>query len=169
MSDLYTEVIVKRKATAGDTIKKSLLIAGTALSAFAFFFTPLGILAVLLLAGFALADYFLLPNFNVEYEYLYVNGELDIDKIMSKQKRKRVFSMDIKNLEILAPSQSHALDHYNRSRDLKTFDFSSREESHKTYTMVVKGEKGMQKVIFEPNDVILNDMKRVAPREVNLM
>ncbi|MDO4304918.1 MAG: DUF6106 family protein [Bacillota bacterium] len=168
MSDLYTEVIVKRRQTPADTAKKVLLIAGTVLSAAAFLFTTLGIIALVLLAAFAVADYFLLPSFNVEFEYLYVNGELDIDKIMSKQKRKRAYSMDIKALEILAPSNSHELDYYNNKSDVKTYDFSSQEQGHKTYTMVVKGEKGMEKVIFEPNEVILKDMKRVAPREVNL-
>lgn len=168
MSDLYTEVIVKKKETTADMIKKVALIAGTVLSAAAFLFTKLGLIAVVLLIAFVAADYFLLPSLNVEYEYLYVNGDLDVDKIMSKQKRKRVYSMDIKTLEILAPSDSHALDSYNRNKDLKSFDFSSRNAGKKTYTMIVKGEKGLEKVKFEPNDVILKDMKRVAPREVNL-
>lgn len=168
MSDLYTEVIVKKKATTADMIKRVALIAGTVLSAAAFLFTTLGLIALVLLIAFVAADYFLIPMLDVEYEYLYVNGELDVDKIMSRQKRKRVYSMDIKTLEILAPSESHALDSYNRNKELKSFDFSSGEAGKKTFTMIVKGEKGMEKVIFEPNDVMLKDMKRVAPREVNL-
>lgn len=79
-----------------------------------------------------------------------------------------MYSVDIKNLELLAPTNSHALDSYNRRQDLKTLDFSSRDEQNKSYTMIVKGEKGLERVIFEPNEVILKDMKRVAPREVNL-
>ncbi len=166
MSDLYTEVIVKRKATTEDLVKKALLIAVTVLCFLAVFW--LGWIALVLLAAAAVADYLLLPSFNLEYEYLYVNGELDVDKIMSKQKRKRVYTMDIKALELLAPSNSHELDYYNKKKDLKTYDFSSREEGAKTYTMIVKGEKELEKVIFEPNDIILKDMKRVAPREVNI-
>lgn len=168
MSDLYTEVIVKRKKKAADTVKKGLLIAGTVISAVAFFVTPLGLIAMILLIAFAIADYFLLPTFDVEYEYTYVNGELDIDKIMSKQKRKRVYTMDMKALELMAPSNSHVLDYHNQNKNLKVYDFSSGEEGAKTYTMIVKGEKGTEKVIFEPDEVILNDMKRIAPREVNL-
>lgn len=168
MSDLYTEVIVKKKTTAKDIILKSLLIAATVLAVFAMIFTTLGIAAFVAVVVLGVADYFLLPTFKVEYEYLYVNGELDVDKIMSQQKRKRVYSADIKDLEIMAPSDSHALDHYNQRNDLKTYNFSSLEEQNKTYTMIVKKEKGLERVIFEPNEVILRDMKRVAPREVNL-
>ncbi len=168
MSDLYTEVIVKRKATARDGICKILLIALTALSAVAAFLLPLGIIGFLVFVAFCVADYFLLPTFDVEFEYLYVNGELDVDKIYSKQKRKRVYRCDLKGLEILAPSTSHALDYYNQNKGIKTYDFSSREEGAKTYTMILKGEKELERVIFEPNEVILRDMKRMAPREVNL-
>lgn len=168
MSDLYTEVIVKRKTTAKDYILKTVLIVLTVLAALSAIVLPLGIIGFLIFIAFGVADYFLLPTFDVEYEYLYVNGELDVDKILSKQKRKRVFRGDIKGLEIMAPSQSHALDYYNNNKNLKTYDFSSGEEGAKTYTMILKGEKEMQRVIFEPNDVILRDMKRVAPREVNL-
>ncbi|MDO4344737.1 MAG: DUF6106 family protein [Eubacteriales bacterium] len=168
MSDLYTEVIVKKKTTAKDMILKSLLIAATALAVFAFFFTTLGVIALAAVLALGVADYFLLPSFQVEYEYTYVNGEIDVDKIMSKKKRKSVYKADIKDLEIMAPSDSHALDSYKNRQDIKTYNFSSLEEQNKTYTMIFKGEKGMEQVIFEPNEVILKDMKRIAPREVNL-
>lgn len=168
MSDLYTEIIVKRKKTAKDTILKALLIAATVLAVLAALFTTLGLIAFVVVIVLGIADFFLIPTFDVEYEYLYVNGELDVDKIMSKQKRKRVYSADVKNLEILAPTKSHALDSYNHRQDLKTYDFSSGDEQNQSYTMVIKGEKGLERVIFEPNDVILHDMKRMAPREVNL-
>lgn len=166
MSDLYTEVIVKRKPTVKDIILKSLLIAGSVLALLAF--VGMGIIGFVIFIAFAIADYFLLPTFNLEFEYLYVNGELDIDKIMSKQKRKRAYSADVSNLELLAPSNSHALDSYNRNNSIKTLDFSSRDPQNKTYTMIIKGEKGLERVIFEPNDIMLNDIKRVRPREVNL-
>ena len=138
------------------------------LAVLASLFTPLGIIGFLIVVAFLIADYFLLPTFDLEFEYLYVNGELDVDKIMSRQKRKRVLSVDVKELEIMAPSESHALDSYNNRQNIKTYNFSSLDPQHKTYTMIVKGDKEMKRVIFEPNEVILKDMKRIAPREVNL-
>ena len=139
MSDLYTEEIVKKEKTMKDTVIRVLLIAGTAVAVLSLM--VLGWLSIILIIAFAVADYFVLPTLELEYEYLYVNGEIDIDKIMSKQKRKRVFSGD---------------------------DFSSGKKDAKTYTMILKKDQGMEMVIFEPGEVMLKDMKRMAPREVHL-
>ena len=51
-------------------------------------------MVLLLVPAIALgvACYFVIPKTDLEYEYLFVNGELDIDMIMSKSKRKRVKS-----------------------------------------------------------------------------
>ena len=55
------------------------------------------------------ADYFYLPRLSVEFEYLYVNGELDIDRIFSQSRRKRAASYELSNMEIMAPFSSHRL------------------------------------------------------------
>ncbi len=166
MSDLYTEEIVKKEKTAKDSLIKVLLIIGTAVAVLSLM--VLGWVSLILIAVFAVADFFVMPTLDLEYEYLYVNGEIDIDKIMSKQKRKRVFSGDTASLELLAPTQSHELDHYKSRTDIKKSDFSSGRKDAKTYTMILKKEQGMEMVIFEPSEVILKDMKRMAPREVHL-
>ena len=166
MSDLYTEEIVKKEKTMKDTVIRVLLIAGTAVAVLSLM--VLGWLSIILIIAFAVADYFVLPTLDLEYEYLYVNGEIDIDKIMSKQKRKRVFSGDVASLELLVPSQSHELDHYRTRTDIKKNDFSSGKKDAKTYTMILKKDQGMEMVTFEPGEVMLKDMKRMAPREVHL-
>ena len=79
MSDLYTEEIVKKEKTMKDTVIRVLLIAGTAVAVLSLM--VLGWLSIILIIAFAVADYFVLPTLELEYEYLYVNGEIDIDKI----------------------------------------------------------------------------------------
>lgn len=166
MSDLYTEIIVKKKTTTLDRLKKWGMIAATVLAVAAVLF--LGIPGLILLIAMAVADYFLIPSFDVEYEYLYVNGELDVDKVMSKQKRKRIYSCDVKDLVVMAPENSHELDAYRNRQEIKKKDFSSGQPDSKSYAMVIKTEKGTDYVLFEPNDTILKDMKRLSPREVFL-
>ena len=166
MSDLYTEEIVKKEKTGKDTIIKVLLIAGTAASVLSF--PVLGMISIVLIIAFAVADYFIIPSLDLEYEYLYVNGEIDIDKIMSKQKRKRIFSGDVSSIELMAPSASHELDHYRSRQDIKKKDYSSGKKDAKTYTMVLKQDQGLMMVTFEPSETVLKDMKRIAPREVHL-
>ena len=40
-------------------------------------------------------DIYLFRSMDIEYEYLYINGNLDVDKIMSKSRRKKVFEMNV--------------------------------------------------------------------------
>lgn len=166
MSDLYIELLVKKKSKSTDILKKGLLIGSTALFLCAgILISPLFLVVALALG---IVDYLFLPNFDLEYEYLYVNGELDIDKIMSKQKRKRVARYDMKNVEIIAPQKSHELDSHKNNKNLKVRDFSSGEENAKIFGMVVKGDKGMELVYFEPSEAILKDIQRIVPRNVKL-
>lgn len=165
MSDMYREILVKRQTPASMKLLKGVMIAGTVLCI-------LGGMVIwpLLIAGLALgiATYFLTPRFDVEYEYLYVNGELDIDAIYSKQKRKRMGSFDMSELEILAPAKSHALDSYLNNKSLKMQDFTSRDEKVKSYVLILNTEKEKKCIKTELDDVIINDIRRMAPRKVNL-
>lgn len=163
MSESYVELLVKKKKTPKDSILKGLMIAGIVILVLIGLVIPLVLIAAIALGVLA---YFKMPGLDLEFEYLYVNGELDIDKIMSKVKRKRVGSFDIGKAEMVAPVKSHELDYYRQSKDLKVVDCSSGEENANVYGMVIKDEKGMKLVLFEPNQEILDDMRRIAPRKV---
>lgn len=163
MSESYVELLVKKKKTPKDSILKGLMIAGIVILVLIGLVIPLVLIAAIALGVLA---YFKMPGLDLEFEYLYVNGELDIDKIMSKVKRKRVGSFDISKAEMVAPVKSHELDYYRQSKDLKVVDCSSGDDHANVYGMVTKDEKGMKLVLFEPNQEILDDMRRIAPRKV---
>ena len=75
MSDLYTEVLVKKQQTGKDKAIKGVLIFFTVLFAAAgIMMNPLILLLALVLG---IVDYIFIPKLSVEFEYLYVNGELD--------------------------------------------------------------------------------------------
>ena len=168
MSDLYSELIIKRKSPLTEQVIKSLMIAATAALGFLYLMTIKWTFLIALVI-MAAADYFFIPGFNLEYEYLYVNGELDIDKIMAKSRRKKVCSLDMKNLECMAPLQSHTLDSYKNNKNIKIADYSSGVKNERQYGMVMKDDHGLSMVIIEPDSVILNDIKRIAPRKVSTM
>lgn len=167
MSDLYIELLVKKKKTSTDTLLKVLMIAATVILVLVglMFVKPIILIAAV---GMGILDYFKMPALDLEYEYLYVNGELDIDKIMSKQKRKRVGTYDMKNVELVAPKKSHELDSVRNMKDIKVHDYSSMDENAKTFGMLVKGDKNKELVYFDPSPEILKDMQRIAPRSVKL-
>lgn len=166
MSDLYSELLVKKERTAKDRIIKAGLIAGTAVLAFVGLF----MIPIVLIAAIAcgVAAYFLIPRTDLEYEYLYVNGDLDIDMIMAKTKRKKVKNLKMEEVELMAPVGSHRLDYYNNSQNLRVLDYSSGNPEHKRFAMITKDDKGLCKVVIEPDEALANVMKNTAPSKVFL-
>lgn len=162
MSDFYTEQLVKRKTSGKDVMIKILLIAVTVLS---FLIVPILPFLLIIPVLLIVLDYFMFRRLDLEYEYLYVNGDLDIDKIMGKQKRKRVFSMNVSEMELLAPMGAGELNQY---RNAKVLDYSSNTPNSRCYVMVIVKNGQQVKMIFEPEQVILDGIRMLAPRKVIL-
>ena len=166
MSDLYSELLVKKEQTAKDKMTKIGLIALTAIFAFAgLFISPIFLLGAL--AG-GLGCYFILPKTDLEYEYLFVNGDMDIDMVMAKTKRKKAKSLKLSEADLMAPLDSHRMDYYNGNQKMKTLDFSSGNPSHKRFAIITKLDGENCKVIIEPDEALAQAMKNSAPSKVFL-
>jgi len=163
MSDLYSEILVKRKDRGQDAAIRVLMIAIVVASCAAgIFFSPFLFLAAL---GFAVACYFVFPRMHVEYEYLYVNGELDIDEIFSQQKRKKLMSLDFTNVECVAPLGSHELDSYQNGYTV--YDYSALDPENKPYVIVIAEGAEKKKVYVQLDDEkVFADIRRRLPRKV---
>ena len=157
MSDYYTEQLVKKQAGMKDIVIKAALVAVTIVSVLIVFLFPFGIILPVIL------DVLMFRRLNVEYEYLFVNGDLDIDKIMNKAKRKRMFSANVNDLEILAPADSIEVRQYQKA---KTYNYSSGSGQAALYALVVSERGEQKKIIFEPNDTIVEGFYMMAPRKV---
>ena len=159
MSDYYTEQLIKKQTTMKDVFLKALLVSLSIVSVLIVFLFPLGIIIPVAVIA---ATVILIRRLDVEYEYLYVNGDLDIDKIMHKAKRKRVFSMNVNDLEVLAPIDAIELRQYQRAKALD----SSGTGRGRLYALVVTEHGQQKKIIFEPNDTIVEGFFLLAPRKV---
>lgn len=161
MSETYVECLVKKKSNTGI---KFLRILSTML---AVVFVVMGTfswqaLIIGLLMG--VAAYFIYLNADLEYEYLYLDKEITIDKVMAKTKRKRVAKYDLGRMEILAPVKSYHLDEY-KNRNVKTVDYSSGAAGQPDLKYAMYYDGGV-KVIFEPNSEMVKAIKNIAPRKV---
>lgn len=164
MTDLYSELLIKKEKTGKDVALKVFIIALLVVSVFtAMFVMPL---AWILVIGLAVAAYFVLPNLDLEYEYVFVNGELDIDRIASKAKRKRMKSFDLTKMDIIAPVKSHRMDYQNHNTKLKVLDYSSGNPNHKIFAMIIPGDNEVYKVLLEPDEELLQNMEKTCPRKV---
>ena len=110
-------------------------------------------------------DVFLFGRMNVEYEYVYYEGDLDIDRITNKSSRKKMFTASVKDMDVIAPTNSQELLGYQH---LKVIDYSTGEAGNKTYELVTKKGSEKVRVRFEPKEEMLEAMKSIAPRKVIL-
>ena len=166
MGDLYSELLVKRERTIKDSITKYGLIGLTAIAVIAgLIITPLIWIAAVALG---IACYFVIPKTDVEYEYLFINGDFDIDMIMSKTKRKKVKSFKLSESDLAAPLDSHRMDYYNGNQNMKVLDFSSGNPEHKRFGVITRLDGNLCKIILEPDEALAQAMKNSAPSKVFL-
>ena len=168
--DSFKEQIVRKIPSRKDKTSTLMLrIAGFALALFLVFFTlafiPQYLMLSILLGGFAIYGgyYFSLKN-DVEYEYIFTNGELDVDKIVAQRTRKRLITMRFGS----ATDIGIADDDYTVS-DSKTLVMASANDaelkdyyvefSHKSY--------GETALVFTPDEDMLEVIKPSLPRELS--
>jgi len=162
MNQAYAEAGVKRQETAASMALRVLIILGIILGVFLMMtggvLSIVGIVLVLVLG-------FMFPRLNVDYEYIYVDGQLDFDKIIAKAKRKTMLRIDFDQVELMAPANSHALDGYSNAQ-MEKKDFSSGAKDSKPYVIIVNQNEKKMKILFEPSDKMLELIKQKAPRKV---
>ena len=150
MGDFYTEQLVKKKTDGKDIAMKILLIVLTVISFFIAFLMPLLILVP--------------RRMDVEYEYIYINGDLDIDKVMHKERRKHMLSVNVKDMELLAPEGAFQLQSYKTG---KIYDYSSGITSAPNrYVLVFTRAGETAKILIEPNSDLVEGFFLMAPRKV---
>lgn len=161
MNESYVEVMVKQETSI---VKKLLfwVVRFFCVFSIVLFFLTINLVMLVGAVVFGVAWYFVRMNVNLEYEYLYVDKELTIDKIMAKAKRKRITKIGMDRLEVIAPVGSYHLDNY-KDRLNKTPDYSSCKADAKRYMLIYDGLKS---IIFEPGEDMLRMIKNIAPRKV---
>lgn len=162
MSETYVECLVQAKQSPIAKFFKGLLVGLTVLfgvATFIFMYVPF-LLAVLCGVGAYILNLFT----DLEYEYLYIDRELVVDKVMAKSRRKRVDTYSIDRMEILAPVKSYHLDGY-KNRDVKVKDYSVGVELQPDLRYAMYYEGGL-KILLNPSEEMLKAIKNVAPRKV---
>jgi len=163
MSDTYVECLVKQKQSVIAKVGKMVLIALCVISALLMIMMGVSI-ALFAAILFGVGAYFLNMYTDLEFEYLYVDKEITIDKIMAKSKRKNVGKYSLDRIEIIAPIHSYQLDNYkNRNVTVKDFGIGEELKPDRRYAMYCEG--GI-KVIFNPSEEMIKVLKNVAPRKV---
>lgn len=162
MSDTYVECLVKAKQSGIAIFLRVFLIVLTVLFAFLMLFA--GIIPLILAIVCGVGAYFINMFTDLEYEYLYLDRELVVDKVMAKTKRKRVATYSLDRMEIMAPIKSYHLDNY-KNRDVKVKDYSIHQELKPDLRYAVYYEGG-EKILLSPSENLVKAMKSAAPRKI---
>ena len=163
MSDAYVECLVKAKPSMLGKFFKNLLIVLTVILVILMALT-MNVIILLLAVAAGVGAYFVNMFTDLEYEYLYLDKELTIDKVMAKTKRKRVAVYQLDRMEILAPVRSYHLDNFkNRTVKEKDYSIGYEEKPDLRYAMYYEGG---EKLVLSPSPEMIKVMKNAAPRKV---
>ncbi len=160
MNDFYSEHLVKKRREAKDVLIKAVMIILTLFCILFYRLMPLGIVVCALLIA---ADVYVFRMLDIEYEYMYLNGEVDIDMIIHKSRRKRMCTVNIKDAELIAPSKSPEMMIHKR---VPALDYSSKMPNAQTYDILVNAAGVRKRIVFEPKKEVIEDMWLRAPRKV---
>ncbi|MDR1736447.1 MAG: hypothetical protein LBR85_06230 [Oscillospiraceae bacterium] len=171
MSDVFIEHMVKKESDRPETLKRAGLMFACALlvlTVISVFFLMPGMVFVVTPASAAgiWGLVTLIKRLGREYEYILTNGELDIDVIAGRLKRRRLLSVDCRGFEIMAP----ASDAYAREMESQTIkvrqDFSSSPNAPGRYFAVFSAKDGARTLlIFQPNDAMRESLKGLLRRK----
>lgn len=162
MNQDYVEWLVKRKDPVYAWPVRILM---GLLCVFALFLAMALIWGALVLLAVGAATFFIFQALNVEYEYLYVDGTLSIDKILGKARRKKVMECSKEELMMIAPSDSFVLKDYE-TQGMKVIDCSSGQKDAKTFSLIYQKGGQHTKVILEPNEKMIKAIRYTTPRKI---
>lgn len=162
--DVFSEVLVKKKLTTIDMVVRVVCTIVALVAAALFLLFGIAIMFIVLIVVLAVS-YFIIKCQKIEYEYIFTSGDLDFDQLTGDFRRKRKLSLNLETMTVLAPEDSHYLDGYQHG-EFKIYDFSSRDKTKKRYVYVGTMDDKRIKVVFEPNEKMLDNMYLAAPSKV---
>lgn len=160
--DIFIEQLVKRKLGAADY----LIIVGSILAGCVIIFLSMlvPVITTFVLVGVCFGEYYLITSRNVEYEYSVTNGDITVDKIIARRKRKRIISIDAHNVDAMGHYKSE--EHKNKSYATRLFVSESANGTDDWYFAGNHPQKGKVLVVFSPNSKVLSSIKPFLARQV---
>ena len=159
----YAESIVKRKMTWKAVLALlGFIAAGTA----ALLFTFANRWGVLALVAVALLVFIFYKYLRVEYEAIFVTGELQIDRIYSESVRKKGVRVDMSDVRCVEKATEEAIANAKRDPKVRIEDYSSHMAGANVYAVTYNLKGETHYLLFEPTDKMLRTMWRVSPSKV---
>lgn len=163
-----TECLVKKEPDKFDVFKKTVIvilaffgaIVAMMIAASIPIFNSMGIFfaAVVVYIAYKFAQ-----TTDVEFEYCIINGDIDIDSIFAKKRRKRLISVTADRIEKIAPIENEEIKAANVK---KTYFAAISKTDDSNYAIIFKGKSGLEKLIIVDDDKTLLQLQTFMPRKV---
>ena len=155
--DTFFEQIVKKKKSPAEWA----IIIGTLAVAVVLLFAMLNIpilmaipiLPTLLIVGIGYGGWWLITSQNMEFEYCVTNGDIDIDLITAKRKRKRIVSVVGRKVESLLPYDAAKVN--EKAYQRVVIAAPSKKEEGLWYFTYHSKKSGHTLVVFQPDQRVL--------------
>lgn len=171
MNDVFIERMVKKKFEGADILIVLAAVAGVVIVSLIGFVVGMLMIAMpmitlLAVAGAVFGAYKLISMRLLEYEYSLTNGFVTVDKIMNRAARKRMTSFECDSCEDIGKYQENEARLKTRSFDARVFatQFADRRDSW--YMIVRSGKTGKTLVVFNPDEDLMDAIKRFIPRSL---
>ena len=165
--DLFCEYLVKKKSASDAWIRVGLwvlcillcfLIAYLAFAKFHFLLSVTPLFIAALIYGTVIYS----RNFALEYEYVFINGILDIDVIKGRTRRSNLISVPCRRIEYMGPLSK------NYTSSNKVVNAIYDENRSGKYVLTFSNGGIMTDLLFQPPEQILQNMKKYNPKNINL-
>lgn len=172
--DVFCEYIVTKKKETSDYIIIALITAAALVITYVFMllllmFSSFASIILLLLVGAWWGAVQLIKSRSVEYEYILTNHELDIDRIIARSRRKRICSINFKQIDVCASVSDPKFAHiYNNSNGKTVKNLAADINADNVYFVDYANESQSMRVIFQPSKRILEGIKTANMRFVNI-
>lgn len=170
----YYEKIIKRVWRASDYLRAALiifamliLIAVAVLAAWSGILARFGLtmLAPIVGVGAAVGAWYLIGTMQIEYEYNYFGGEIDLDVITAKRRRRRVATVNVREFEAFGKYSDLGKTKQQLKNDYdKRWFMCSAPENPDCYYAVLRHEHKLTLLVFEPSEEMLSETRAIAPR-----
>ena len=85
--------------------------------------TPFGGIVFIVAVALVYVLYRVVVGTNIEFEYCFTNGALDVDKIINVQRRKRLAELNARKIDIMASANHSEYRRYLENCIRETFGF----------------------------------------------
>lgn len=164
--DNIIELLIKKETEKTDGLKKFGVVAVTVVLCLlaVLLFGSNTTVVLLLWLGICCGAIKFMQRFDVEFDYCIIDGSMDIDKVLSKKRRKKYISVDKDTIELVAPFGHEELLQFNK---YKTYYATNKNDENKFVVVGVTGSKKC-KIVITGNERILEHFKMKFPRKVIL-